>query len=304
MAKNKKTEKVSPVIGKDLPSKTFQEDRVSKTGQLFDPTTGYGRSVRRPGSMSFKDFLKEQGIDRQGLSKGEKATLERDWEASGGGYKMDWLLTDAGQNFATNEPEAYMNALFARAGGMSGPSPLVGGATQFGQFLANDYKDMLDAGYDAALMASGGRLGRADYLNSMGFGARANVNAFNLPMGAATSAPVDTGNPFTSSSLPTTSKAGGLNAAAAPGIGKNGIPEVPKFKDFLSQQGYDPKTFKKDVFKEDRNELKTVFRNPNAALSTTGGGVDHARQAYLSLTPQQRGVNSATGFKPGRWAVF
>jgi hypothetical protein len=288
-----KKNKVSPVIGKDLPSKTYHEDRVSTTGELFDPTTGYGRSVRRPGSVSWKDFLESEGIQKKGkgLSKEQKAAFEREWEAGGGGHKMDWLLTDAGKNFATNEPDAYINALMARAGGMSGSSPLVGGATQFGQFLANDYRDMLDSGFDAALMASGGRLGRSGYMNSLGWGARANTNAFSMPMGQP---PVDTGNPYTSSSLPT--------ANAAPGGG--GIPEVPKWEDFLGARGLTKKTFKKDVFEEDRDDLKTLYRNPNAALSSTGGGVDHARKAYLSLTPQQRGVNSATGSKPGRWAVF
>jgi hypothetical protein len=28
------------------------------------------------------------------------------------------------------------------------------------------------------------------------------------------------------------------------------------------------------------------------------------QKTYLDMTPQQRGVNSATGFKPGRWAVY
>jgi hypothetical protein len=34
-------------------------------------------------------------------------------------------------------------------------------------------------------------------------------------------------------------------------------------------------------------------------------GVDHARRAFLSLTPQQRGADRpATGYRPGRWSVF
>jgi hypothetical protein len=39
-------------------------------------------------------------------------------------------------------------------------------------------------------------------------------------------------------------------------------------------------------------------------IQSQGGLVDTLRQRYLSMTPQQRGVNSATGFKPSRWAVF
>jgi hypothetical protein len=39
-------------------------------------------------------------------------------------------------------------------------------------------------------------------------------------------------------------------------------------------------------------------------IQSHGGLADTLRQRYLSMTPQQRGVNSATGFKPSRWAVF
>jgi hypothetical protein len=39
-------------------------------------------------------------------------------------------------------------------------------------------------------------------------------------------------------------------------------------------------------------------------IESAGGLADTLRQRYLSMTPQQRGVNSATGFKPSRWAVF
>jgi hypothetical protein len=39
-------------------------------------------------------------------------------------------------------------------------------------------------------------------------------------------------------------------------------------------------------------------------IESHGGLADTLRQRYLSMTPQQRGVNSATGFKPSRWAVF
>jgi hypothetical protein len=39
-------------------------------------------------------------------------------------------------------------------------------------------------------------------------------------------------------------------------------------------------------------------------IQTDGGLLDTLRLRYNSMTPQQRGVNSATGFKPSRWAVF
>lgn len=32
--------------------------------------------------------------------------------------------------------------------------------------------------------------------------------------------------------------------------------------------------------------------------------VDDIRNRYRALTPQQRGINSATGYKTGRWAVY
>jgi hypothetical protein len=39
-------------------------------------------------------------------------------------------------------------------------------------------------------------------------------------------------------------------------------------------------------------------------MESDGGLVDTLRFRYNTMTPQQRGVNSATGFKPARWAVF
>lgn len=43
---------------------------------------------------------------------------------------------------------------------------------------------------------------------------------------------------------------------------------------------------------------------PNAQAAQPSG-VDHARRAYLSLMPQQRGADRpATGYRPGRWSVF
>jgi hypothetical protein len=39
-------------------------------------------------------------------------------------------------------------------------------------------------------------------------------------------------------------------------------------------------------------------------IKSTGGLADTLRLRYNQMTPQQRGVNSATGFKPARWAVF
>jgi hypothetical protein len=39
-------------------------------------------------------------------------------------------------------------------------------------------------------------------------------------------------------------------------------------------------------------------------IESAGGLADTLRLRYNSMTPQQRGVNSATGFKPSRWAVF
>jgi hypothetical protein len=39
-------------------------------------------------------------------------------------------------------------------------------------------------------------------------------------------------------------------------------------------------------------------------IESHGGLADTLRLRYNQMTPQQRGVNSATGFKPSRWAVF
>jgi hypothetical protein len=45
--------------------------------------------------------------------------------------------------------------------------------------------------------------------------------------------------------------------------------------------------------------------NPFTTSTSQPTGVDHARRAFLSLTPQQRGADRpATGYRPGRWSVF
>jgi hypothetical protein len=49
---------------------------------------------------------------------------------------------------------------------------------------------------------------------------------------------------------------------------------------------------------------------PNPFTTTSAppaqpSGVDHARRAFLSLMPQERGQDRpATGYRPGRWSVF
>lgn len=178
-----------------------------------------------------------------------------------------WARTKAGEHFATQNPLEYTSWYMGNVGGFAGPTPTYGGPTQFGQYLAGDYQNQLDQGYNAALIASGGRLGRADYLDSVGWGRGEQAMRQNSLV-----TPVNTGNPFSSSSLA---------PAGAPTLPPPVATAAPATA--LGQR------------------VKKTPGNPNLQ---NGGGLATARRMYNSLTPQQRGINSATGFKPGRWATF
>lgn len=154
-----------------------------------------------------------------------------------------YYATPKGRFDAQANKEDFYQWLLGERGALSGPNPLYGGPTAFGQFLQNDYFDTLQSGYNAARGQSGGRLEFRDYMNSVGFGVTpgGNRDDFGVAARGAYGAP----NPF-----------------ASPAVRPNGQPR--------------PAT-----------------------------AVDHARRAYLSLLPQQRGADRpATGYRPGRWSVF
>ena len=106
-----------------------------------------------------------------------------------------YYATPKGRFDAQANKEDFYQWLLGERGGMSGPTPLYGGPTAFGQFLQNDYFDTLQSGYNAARGQSGGRLEFGDYMRSVGYGVKNAGTGFG-------GAPNATGNPFTATSAP------------------------------------------------------------------------------------------------------
>jgi hypothetical protein len=83
-----------------------------------------------------------------------------------------------------------------------------------------------------------------------------------------------------------------------------------EYGDYLKSVGWNPKKLNAGFDQAASSSLGA----PNPFTSTTPrpngqpaqvSGVDHARRAFLSMTPQQRGADRpATGYRPGRWSVF
>lgn len=89
-------------------------------------------------------------------------------------------------------------------------------------------------------------------------------------------------------------------------FGMNPYAKGDQFTDWANKEG----------FADTQAQYKSAI-NANPFLRTGQGGdyysfignqgqgmVDTLRSRYASLTPQQRGINSATGYKTGRWAVY
>ncbi len=263
----------------------FDPNRIYNTGQLYDLESSYGRAEAQPGAPTWDEFLVNQGVTQPKKLKAKKeARLQAEWQAQGGGG-VPWFETEAGKAFAKDFPDIYSNSLMAEAGGMSGVNPIYGGATTFGQWMANDRQDEKMRAYDAARGASGGQLGFADYQKSIGWGPGAG-NSFT--------APTNTGNAFTSSSLP-------APASAAPA--QNAFSLLPRHQ--MRQLGPNRRKVLKGTYGPPAAPAPLApFTPPSLSGSGGLGGLAADRMAFNSLTPQQRGINSAMVQRPGRWSVF
>lgn len=185
--------------------------------------------------------------------------------------KEEYADTKKGRFDAQANKEDYYQWLMGEAGALDGATPLYGGPTPFGQWLATSNFDNLQTGYNAARMQSGGRLEFRDYMKSAGYTQKGLQNA--------TTAVSKTGNPFTESSY-----------------------GVPSMKNWLGRQDL-PKPFQQlnDHRQDDlRDQYHTKF---DAKLPSPAW--QDAQRRYLSLLPGQRGASTpAYGYTPGRWAVF
>lgn len=217
------------------------------------------------------------------------------------GNKTDdaYFATDEGEAAAGQDHDAYNMWLLGNGGGMMGGSPFLGGETRFEDWMTGSYfPEHVENGYAAAYNASGGHLSYRDYMDSIGWGP-GDQNSLITPAPQR-----DTGNPFTSSS--------GVGATPnvrplQPALGK-AQPQGSPFQQRLQQMpgltgGSQPQPLKPITKPGDPFKLLPPIAKPPAA-ATPPTGIEAARLMYRSLTPQQRGTNAATSFRPGRWAIF
>lgn len=258
----------------------------------YDPNSSYGRGTS---DKTYEEWLQNQGINPSQLNKNQRRRYKDRYEAANRG---DYALTEQGEMWSNNQPGEYFDYLMGEAGGMMGDMPVYNGQTRFGQWLSTDYKQQTQDNYGAALTANPD-LSYQDYMNSIGWGANANKNALITPPG-------DTGNPFTSTSLPSTNGQQAAQPAA---------PEVPSWQDFLSDKGIHKfgklNKGRKERIRDAYSGLSQPTTAPNPLTGTPGvanndstGGLASAQRQYRAMTPQQRGTNAATAFKPGRWSIF
>lgn len=312
----------SPDTGHDESSGFYDPNLVGPgNGNLFDPNNPYGRMPTTPNFPNFQDWAAQQGYNIHQLKKKGKQNqlnqIQDEYNRAAGPATQDYADTGEGQHYFDDHRDEYVNLAMARAGGLTGAAPIVGGATQFGQFLANDYRDQLEAGYLAARGQSGNNLTFTDYMATLGWGP-GQTNDFNMPLQpAGASQPFhaqDTGNPYTSTSLPASTQAVTPNGPDFPGTPQS-------FRDYRQDQGIGQHQWQNmrngrqnrihNAFMGNQpTNAGTVVPDPTAAAALPNNplaantGLDDARRRFLALTPQQRGINSATSFRPGRWSVF
>lgn len=271
----------------------FDENAVGTSNGLYDPNATYGRTPTNANIGTFNEWLANNGYaNKKNLNKKKRQNLQQQYTQAQG-PQGEYATTDEGEQMSNEDPDRYYSWLMGEAGGMAGSVPQYGGPTAFGQFLANDYRGYVDQGYEAAKMQSGGNLNFADYMTSIGWAPNQQQNTL---IGAGAQ-PRDTGNPFTSSSLPQPS------AAPAPSAPQSSsLPSATPATSLL-------------------NSLKNPYSGqPSSTLGNAAGllgnkppslpavpavdGLASARKMFNALTPQQRGINTSTSYRPGRWAVY
>ena len=276
----------------------YDENAVGTSDGLYDSGSTYGRTPTGQNVGTFNEWLANNGYaNKNNLNKNKRQRLQQQY-TSAKGPQGEYATTDEGEQMSNEDPDRYYSWLMGEAGGMAGDVPQYGGPTAFGQFLANDYRGYVDQGYEAAKMQSGSNLNFADYMSSIGWAPNQQQNTL---IGAG---PRDTGNPYTSSSMPTPQVHQSYNTvqdyAQAQGINKN-----------WNQMNKGRRNRIRNAYTENENaytaSLTDPAPNPTAPALPDIPGVDglaNARKMFNALTPQQRGINGSTANRSGRWAVY
>jgi hypothetical protein len=289
----------APVVG------FYDQDQVGPTTGLYDPNNAYGRTPTDPNIGTFEEWLANAGYgDKKKLKPHQRVKLKDEWMQAAGPSDPEYANTPEGEQWTTENQDAHWNYLMAEAGGLATGF----GETQFGQYLNSTYKDKVMAGYDAALEASGGGLSYTDYMTSIGWAPGQQVGT----LGGG--APRDTGNPYTSTSMPGLSAAAAASRYQAPPA-ENPFTNNPSYTSGVASPRPDrqrnPNQFAR--WKKNQNQNQGGMGMPelpdptSAAKPPTANptdGLAGARLDFLHLTPQQRGINTGTSFRPGRWAVY
>ena len=275
----------------------YNENAVGTSDSVYDSAATYGRTPTGANVGTFQEWLSNNGYANPNkLGKNQKARLKQKYTAAKG-PQGEYATTDEGEQMSNEDPDRYYSWLMGEAGGMAGNVPQYGGPTAFGQFLANDYRGYVNEGYEAAKMQSGGNLNYADYMSSIGWAPNQQQNTL---LGAA---PRDTGNPFTSTSMP------------QPTVNQS----YNNVRDYAQAQGVNNwnnlnrgrRNRLKDAYSANENAYTASMTNPATppaapALPDIPGvdGLASARKMFNALTPQQRGINGSTANRSGRWAVY
>ena len=277
---------------KDGSGDASSEPTITQTNSAFDPNSNYGRPLADPDIGTWQEWLANEGLNPNKLKQKREQRLRERYEAAGGGADP-YLTTDEGEQYATDNFDDTISYMF----GMAGAQGTDFENSRFGNWLDTDYRQQLNDGYAKALIASGGNLNGADYLASAGWGATGQ-QSLSQPLG-------DTGNPYTSSSLPT--KTGvQINQSMPPSWDQykqdNGINNFGRMNNQRQKRI-------QNAFNATQNPAAASPAAPAApgapaANPNSTGGLDAARRQFLSLTPQQRGIKGATALKPGRWSIF
>lgn len=271
----------------------FDENAVGTSNGVYDPNSTYGRTPTNANIGTFEEWLANEGYGNKGnLNKNRRNRL-REQYTTAKGPQGEFATTDAGEQVSNENPDQYYNWLMGEAGALT-----PGFAdTAFGKFLNTTYRADTLGGFDAANMQSGGKLNYADYMSSIGWAPNQQQSTL---LGVA---PRDTGNPFTSTSMP------------QPTVNQS----YNNVRDYAQAQGVNNwnnlnrgrRNRLKDAYSANENAYTASMTNPATppaapALPDIPGvdGLASARKAFNHLTPQQRGINGSTANRSGRWAVY
>lgn len=265
--------------------------------------------------QSFQEYIRQTaGKKPKNLNKGRRKRLREQYNALIGEDGESDLLTDTGKAILADDPanqRAYFNKMLA-AGGMD---PLA--STPFGTWLQNEGFDYFNNLYKNALLDDND-LKYADFFaNRYGNVADGTMRSDQTPL--ATGLPVDTGNPYTSSS--------GIAAQPlAPVISGNALTPVttgqetttPTFGEWRRQEGI---SRPKGGFNKGRKKRLTERYNAFTSAADAGGTVTapptvstpgaaandlaEFRKKFLSLSPNVRGETVAGVINtPARWSAW